>query len=526
MLQKIRSWRRESIMAEPILAGTLPAAQHCTPVSPLHKWCVAAIFVLFSILTSVGANTLLPQTDEAVYANPGYNLTYNGHTGTTLYELRGYMPESMSRHTYWQFPLYFFVTAAWYKVFGFGLFQVRLLSILFGLVSITSWYWIVRRLSGSPTAGLFAMAFTALDFFFVLGAATGRMDMLCCGLGSAALATYVILRERSTAQAIFWSHLLATFCIMTHGAGVLYWVALVWLILPLVRRPLSWKLFAAAVVPALFGMLLWGLFILKDPAGFREQMQRSIELLSGYWDTTGLSRYSWLRSLQLEWIYRYQGPFGLGPGVGIAQRLKALVLLAYVAPILGVLFSKRVRHSPGLAPLAVMTLIAAGYLGLASPSKFYYYLPHVTVFMAASFGAFLCWLLDLKSRRQRLIYAAAIVVAAVQLGGILYRVRQDPYHRSYLPMVEIVRKHSTPHSIIMAPGEVWFTVEHDRYMIYDPSLGYRSSMVPSIIVWSKTERELQAKHKLSAPLLYQHVQRLLDTGRLIFEDENYQVYRR
>lgn len=491
-----------------------------------HRGLVTAILVFFCILAFAGANTILPQPDEAVYANPGYNITYNGFPGTTLYELRGYMPLSMAQRTYWQFPLYFFSTAFWFRMAGFGVFQVRLYSLLFALMSLGSWYWIVRRLTGSASAGLLALGLIATDFFFFLGASTGRMDMQCCGLGSAGLAAYLLLRERSLAQAVFWSHVLATLSIISHGVGVLYWLALVYLILTKDRRDLSVRVALCGLAPALAGMGLWSLYILQDLAGFREQMRASVQILSGYWDTTGLSQNSLIRSLQLEWRYRYQGPFGLAAGVGLAQRLKAVILVAYVVPIIGLVISRWYRRSAGLIALSVMTLIAVLYLGLVSPSKFYYYLPHATVFMAASLGAFLAALAYSAPRNRWVAGAAVVVVTGLQLAGIFYRIHQDPYHHSYLPVVRMALDHTAKNSIIMAPGEIWFAVQHDRYMIYDPILGLLSGMVPDLVVWSKTERELQQKHKVSDPATFLYVQRILEGRKLIYEDENYQVYAR
>src|SRR5216684_1179966 len=118
-----------------------------------HVLCVLAVLLVFCILSSATSHTVLPQPDEALYANPGYNLLYNGHSGTTLYELRGYMPMSLAHRTYWQFPLYFFVTPLWFRIAGFGVWQVRAFSMLFGLIGLVSWYWIARILSGSAAAG-------------------------------------------------------------------------------------------------------------------------------------------------------------------------------------------------------------------------------------------------------------------------------------------------------------------------------------------------------------------------------------
>jgi 4-amino-4-deoxy-L-arabinose transferase-like glycosyltransferase len=488
---------------------------------------VFAILALFCILAIAGAKTFLPQPDEAAYANGGYNIAYNGNMGTTLYELHGfYMPMSLAQHTYWQPPLYFFSTALWFRILGFGLLQVRAFSILFGLLCVASWYWIVRRLTASETAGLLAMALVAVDYFFLLGASTGRMDIMCCGLGSAALAAYMLLRERSLPQAFFWSHLLATLSIVTHGAGILYWLSLVFLILTLDRRRITLRALVSAAVPALAGMVVWGLYILQDPRGFLAQTRAIMDVQSTFWDTTGLSHIPLLRSFQLEWQHRYRAPFGLGPGVGLAQRLKALVLMAYTVPMVAALFFKPFRRRSGLFALAVMTLIAMLFLAAASPSKFAYYLPHVTTFMAASLGAFLFAWADSFPRHRWLAAAVATLVIAIQLAGIFYRIRQDPYHRSYMPAIALLRAHTTPRSIIMATGEVWFGIDHDRFMVYDPNLGKFSGMTPDAIVWAKTDWELQKQHEVSDPVLFRYVQHLLDTAKLAYKDENYLVYLR
>lgn len=489
-----------------------------------HWWCWTGILALFCILTIATARSVLPQPDEAVYANPGYNVLYNGHIGTTLYELRGFMPLSVLRITYFQFPLYFFVTPLWFKAVGFGVMQVRAFSIVFGILGVVSWYWIVRLLCGSATAGLVAMLLVSLDFFYMLGAATGRPDMFCAGLGAAALASYLLLRERSLVQALFASHVFATLSILAHPVGVLYWLGLVLLFLINDRRSISVKALAAAAVPAVAGLLLFGGYIAHDPNAFLEQMIRTLAINRDSFDPTGLSSNPLIRTVELEIRNRYIGPFGLGPGVGAAHRLKAVILTMYATAVLGSLLFQRLRRTPGLVQLSLLTWIAVLYLALVSPSKFAYYLPHVTSFMAACLGAFLYAARGALGRKGWLAGAALFLITGLQLAGILYRILQDPYHRNYLPVVELARQHTTPQSIIMASGEFWFGLEHDRYMIYDYKLGAASGTVPDLIVWASTERALHEKARREDPATFEHVQRMLDARKLIYEDSYYQVY--
>ncbi len=494
-------------------------------MQPSQRWYALAIIIAFVILSVTAAFTLLPQPDEAAYANPGYNLDYNGYFGMTVYEVHSiHMPVSVTTRIYSMSPFYFVITAVLYKLVGFGLGQVRLLSVVFGLVGIISWYVIVRRLCGSVTAGLVAMAAVAVDYFYVLGAAHGRMDMTCAGLGAACLASYLELRQRSLWIAVFVSHVFATMSIVTHPVGLLYWLALVFLILKLDRKALSWRVIVAGAAPCVAGMALWGAFILKDVPAFRDQMQAELGVLNAVFDEPGLSSIGPIRSLQLELKHRYLAPYGLLPGSPPASRIKAIVLAAYLAAVAAVFLLGRLRRQKGLLELAVLTLIAAAYLTFVSPSKYAYYLPFVTMFLAATYGAVLCAVDEIYGWKSRGIIAGLLIVGGIQVTGLAYKIHQDPYHHAYLPVIEVIKANTTARSVVIGTGELWFGLAPDRYIIHDQALGAVTGSVPRVFVMDSVFEQLFEAARAHHSRTYDHIKQLLNTSQIIYQNEYYKVY--
>jgi 4-amino-4-deoxy-L-arabinose transferase-like glycosyltransferase len=445
--------------------------------------------------------------------------------GTTLFETRGYMPFSLIQHTYWQPPAYFVFTAAWFRIFGFSLMSVRMLSIMFAVIALLSWSFIVQYLLDSPAAGLLATILISVDLFFLQSASSGRMEMMCCGLGSLSLAAFLKLRDRSLFQGVFWSHLFATLSILTHPVGVLYWLGLVFLILSFDGKKLTFGILPAALLPALAGMGAWGWYILQDPPAFFDQTRTILQLVHGAFNEKGLSSIPMVRSLQLEIKYRYLGPFGLASGVSMAQRAKALILVTYAAAIFGSFWMARKWGRRGVPQLAVLAVIAILYLTFASPSKFYYYLVHETVFMAACLAGFL-YQADRVQRTNWLVATVVPAIVILQLGGDLYRIRQDPLHKLYNPAIAQIKDHSMPQSTIMGGAELWFGLEHDRYIINDTNLGALSGSAPDVFVMDKLYSDLHKNMQMKDMAIYNHEQQLLDSSRPIYQNDAYRIYRR
>src|SRR5687768_18509220 len=179
----------------------------------LLSLCILAIYLALSVGTAL---TQIPGTDEGYFANPAFNLLTKGTFATTVMETFGTPFKGMERYTYWIMPLQPLALSIWYRVFGFGVFSTRSLSIVWGLVALVSWFIIVRSLFKRPMLGFLVVAFLSCDYIFIVCASSGRMDMMSASLGFAGFATYLGLRERSLVWAILVSQSLVVMSGLTH----------------------------------------------------------------------------------------------------------------------------------------------------------------------------------------------------------------------------------------------------------------------------------------------------------------------
>jgi hypothetical protein len=405
---------------------------------------------------------------------------------------------------------------------GFGIVQLRLFALIFGLLCIASWGMTVRCLCRSTGAGLAAAGLIAADYFVLNGSSHGRMDMMCASFGAAAIALYLNLRERSPGQAVFWGHSLAAVAVLCHPVGLLYSGGLALLTLWWDRRSLSVPLLGLMAVPYLAAAIGWGAYIAVDPQEFARQFFGNVH--------TSRTTYAGLHStgnplwaaLRAELQNRYIGPFGLAPGMGLASRIKALVLAAYVAGLAGLLAVRKLRNERGPVFLSGFFVVAFLVLTFISPSKFFYYLPHTTTIMAAAFGALMFHFFRAGKRLAATVAVAVVMV--IGIAGAGYRVRQDLYRHSYQQTIAAILSRSPENGVVMAPGELWFGLLGHREFVYDVDLGFRTGIRPRLFVMNEFLRGMHRQVRREDSPAYGFIQSLMDRSRIIYQDANYQVW--
>ena len=98
---------------------------------------VAASALIVLVYLGLGLTNVLtraPWCDEAWFGNPAYNLAFKGFMGTTVLDPASSTWKSVKltgidRHTYWVMPLNLLMNAAGFRVFGFSIYSMRLLSL-------------------------------------------------------------------------------------------------------------------------------------------------------------------------------------------------------------------------------------------------------------------------------------------------------------------------------------------------------------------------------------------------------------
>lgn len=491
----------------------------------------AAVLVLYLLFTAGTALTKRPWSDEGWFASPAYNLAYNGYMGTSILESvepRG-QQKGIDKYTYWVMPLDIVAQAAWYRILGFGLFQMRMLSAFWGLVAICAWWVIVYTLSRNRNVALLTSSIIALDYAFITGASFGRMDMMCAALGFAAFAAYVALREKNLTVAILVSQTLVVASGLTHPYGILGLAGLIFLTLYFDRKNVRLRHVAIALIPYVVGAVSWGLYILQDPSLFASQFVGNA--------TAGSNRVGRLDGLTnpLSAVYReitlrYMVAFGLGghsAGTSSLVSLKIFILLTYVAGIFGALFTRSIRTHRGFRALLYITGIYFLILTIVDGQKLSWYLVHTIPLFAALLAIFLHWLwINIPSLRWPIVAVMAGFLM-LQAGGVALRVRQRSYQKSYMPAINFLKANANPSSMIMGSTELAFGLGFNSNLVDDIRLGYYTGKKPDFIVVDEIYQDAFKGVETQNLEVYQHV---LDTlakeYHPVYDHAYYKIYAR
>ena len=135
------------------------------------------------------------------------------------------------------------------QVFGFGILQLRGLSILWALIVILCSYALIWKLTDNHAIAALALTLLAIDPAFGQLSNAGIMDTMCVALGYAALGAYLWLRERHLTAAIAISHTLAATSMFTHPNGIMPFLGLVLLMFLLDRSAIRLPQLSVASLP-------------------------------------------------------------------------------------------------------------------------------------------------------------------------------------------------------------------------------------------------------------------------------------
>ncbi len=427
------------------------------------------------------------------------------------YTLRG-----VDRHTYWIMPLDPVVLAGWSKIVGFGLIQVRLLSILASLVFLAAWMFTITRLTDSPATGIAAGILTAFDPVVLARASSGRMDMLCAALGETAMAVYILLFRSRPGLALVLANTLVAAAAFTHPVGgVLSFLGFWTLALSLNHRlpPLKWL--AAAAIPYVLGAGLWVLYISQDPAAFQAQFSANASSRS----------QAILAPLASIWpeITRYLTVYGWGSHGSRVGMLKGLLLASYLGAFLACLLLPSVRKQKGVRLVLLLAVVYVVGLWLVDGLKLEFYMVYVAPWLATVTAVLLmaCW------RRAAWMRWYALALITMSVGGTVRLISQNPYARSYQPTIRYLQQHNSSKMLVMGNLGLGFDLGFGSVLMDDVSLGSCSGKQPQFIVADESYREGWEFMRTADAAMFQRVQTLVTQEfKPVFQSTGYTIYQR
>ena len=503
----------------------LPDTNHLETASlnriPKSYAILTAAVLIFLTLVVWSSLTTRPESDEGAFASPAYNLAYNGHFGTTVFDMDKSTLTRIDQRTYWVMPAFLLNASASFKLFGFSLFSMRLVSIFWGLVLILSWYSIVLKISGDRMQAAFCALMTATGYVVLVTASVGRGDTMCAASGFAAFAVYLWMRERNLLLAVFLSQCLVVLSGMTHFLGILAFFGLLFLTLYYDFRSLSWKIFAVALIPYVVAGSAFGWWITRDFEAFKDQF---IDNATASGRTEGFS--SPLATFVREFTFRYPRAFGLldhSAGHSGPIYLKSLILVGYALGVLGVLFSKELRKR--FFVVLILMGIYFVLMALIDGQKLAVYLIYITPFYTVLLAIWFYSMWEKRRIPRVLPILGALFFILLQTGGVALRCRQNTYGNYHLPTVEYLNQNVKENESVTGAQNMIFGLNPSIKFSADGEFGYTTGKRPNYIVYDPGVEDSWNEAKTFNPGFYEYLPRLLnDEYRLAYENAAFKVY--
>ena len=476
----------------------------------------ALTIVSYLALASGTALTRQPYGDEGELASPAYNLVHRGHLEVTQWE-----GARESHKAYWMPPVFFLAQAAWEMVVGFGVVQFRLGTVLWGLILLLVVGSIVRKITDdSLLAALIAFAL-GCDYTYVQHAGVGRCEIMSAALAIGASAVYLRLRDRSLPLAVFMSHALMTLSGLTHPVGGMMWMpCLIGLQLWMDGRRLRWKDYAIGALPYFIGAAAWGAYILQDPAEFKRQffgISLSQHRFAGLADP--------LTAVRRE-AERFLAYYGVRANVPWAVRLKALLPVGYLIGVMGAALMPAARKQSLIRGCFLVLCAQLFILTFIEGTKQSHYIVHVIPPLVALLVSVMWILFKSQPARRSLLATVGLLFVVIQVGPIVFRIHENPYHKNWLPAIEAARPFVAQKLLVIGGPEFGMPFDFPDNVVSWTDYGYMHKRVPDVVLTTLSQFQRNTAVVRSDPAFHHYMTvTFFQRFRLIFQSGDIAIYR-
>ncbi len=424
---------------------------------------MVAALLLFYWLVSLHSLDVTPPVyeDEPWQASTGWKLATEGVFGSDMFA--GHY--NMDQRYYDFMPLHPAALALVFRIAGPGLFQARLETVVFGLLTLCLTYALGKRLFGT-TVGLLAVAlllglrllatgrFQATGIPLLDFARIARYDLAVPVFGLAALHAYITAMHQ---RRLVWygaSGLLAALAGLSHLYGVFFLAVL--LILVVWNRD-GWRALGMLLAGFALPWLAYGAYVLGDLADWRGQTKEygpRFDLLNPSW---------YLDNLRREAL-RY--PLGVATGRRWLRPGLWLTAILLPAAWIGLARNALTRHDRHARVLLIPALLLPALFALLITSKLANYLISFIPLWALScaWAAVALWRWSRGVRRGAIVrlalamtFSTMLAEGAWQVARNVHRIGETTPYQSYIAQV---RQHIPAGSTVLgyiSSGSAWKT---------------------------------------------------------------------
>lgn len=384
--------------------------------------------------------------DEVILADPAKNLALRGEFSSTVY---GDMKIFRDKPYFFQPPAHPLALALSYKLFGFGIIQTRLPSVLFGGLAAAAMYFAGIQLFGRQRAALLAALMVFLDPKILQVARSARMDTMSLFFALAGFGFFIMAdkNERRRIRNISLSGLFVGLSGVSHPVAI-SWALSLAALLAVGQGRRCFKPLAAFIFFCGLPAAAWLSWALRTPDIFVSQF------------ITHGANHVVLGSLPSRLVgelARYPSDMKYAP----------LLLMAFVVAVFWMAFTKKLdRRTKRLMLVPFMVMFLFNAIFMVKTVGFYYL--HPNMILALAIGGMIDAnlprnIFQASGKRERATIAlAALLMLNMLAGGILgrYYIWSRQWEaRDYAPIEAAVKVLIGPGQVVYGPPMAWYAVE-------------------------------------------------------------------
>ncbi|MCS7227690.1 MAG: glycosyltransferase family 39 protein [Endomicrobia bacterium] len=468
---------------------------------------------LFAIFTGGLVFVQKPWEDEAMFTCASYNLYKNGYLAVPGFH-RVLGTVGVERHVYWIPPLNMVISAGWFNIFGYGLFQQRFLAFVFGLAGLITFYFLMKKLNVDEKIIFITLLLTSVDFWYTRQSANGRLcDIMCFTFCLLGFTTYILLREKNFILSVFVSNMFMTLACLTHPNGLLGFAGLIFLTIFFDFKNISFLAIVVFILPYLIGIVVVSFYIFEDVEAFLSQFWYGNVLTAGKQNLIDLVKNEFVKRYGMAYL-------GFNLRFPLVSKVLGIIPLIYFSSL--IYTGTKVKENVSVKVMFYLTIIYLLVMTFVLAKKWnIQYLIFIIPFY--NFCVSLLYN-DLKKGHKFLSKMLLMVMIVLPVGVNIYRYIRNDYKKYSLDVGEINNIIGTENKVY-GPLELGFGFGWDR-VVDDTSLGFLSGKGCSYLVMDKNGEYVRGDENLKRyyPKVYKHQRAMVSNFKLTWEGRIYNLY--